>query len=106
MLIVTLVFVRMKLMRYKLIQLCFLSSFKRILHLIPLLARKEIKTLYFSVSNFLFSWYICVCVHVFTKVTGANSHQNLCVVAGSAGIWKHNKKHKSQMKTSRKDLRC
>lgn len=34
-----------------------------------------------------------------TKVTGANSHQNLSVVAGSAGFWRDNKGRKWEEKS-------
>lgn len=36
-----------------------------------------------------------------TKVTGANSHQNLSVVAGSAGFWRDNKGRKWEEKRVR-----
>jgi len=32
-----------------------------------------------------------------TKVTGANGHQNLSVVAGSAGLWRENKGRKKSV---------
>lgn len=36
-----------------------------------------------------------------TKVTSANGHENLCVVAGSAGIWRNNEGRKQRGRISR-----